>query len=170
MEPSRRWYTRKGTKRINPEHVIIRGRLVPTGFYGGIGTGAQCPDCHTTFPDDWYSEPGKIHPDAESLVSASVDCKSCGSKFELYHRTEDEIGGGIETARKELRPIQMANALFAKAVVDGIRDHNPALQDDIYDAIVRRCDEQRNGTTDPEVRQHLGFLSQGLKMLYEKRQ
>lgn len=162
----RNWYTRKGDRRINPEHVIVKGKPFPTGFYGGYGTGEECPDCHTVLSNDCYSEPGKIHPQAEFLVSANVVCKECGSEFELLYRPDDDIGGGIEIARKELQPIQMANVLFTKAVVDGVRDLEKSLQEDVLDAIVRRCDEQHDQTSDREPhKQYLGYLVQGLKML-----
>ena len=165
MTQPRSWYTRKGDRRIDPEHVNIKGKLIPTGFYGGFGTETECPDCQTVLHDEWYSEPGKIHPQSESLVSASVKCEYCGSEFELLHRTEEDISSGIAVARKELRPIQMATALFAKAVVNGVQDLDRSIQAYVFDAILRRCDKQLDETSDQEVHTYLGRLVQGLKML-----
>ena len=103
MQPLKRRYTRRGDRVDNPEYVNIKGQQVPTGFYGGRGTGAECPDCQALLKDEWYSEPRKIHPEAESEVSASVECGECKSEFQLHHVSEPDINAGLEIARKELR-------------------------------------------------------------------
>lgn len=165
MEPLKRRYSRKGDQRINPEYVNIRGEQVPTGLYGGIGTGAECPDCQTVLKDDWYSEPRKIHPDAESEASAFVECRECRSEFELVHVVEKDINAGMEIARSQLRNVQMATVLFTKAVVEALALLDAGRREDLLDAILQLCDEQRNQTSDSELQTHLGFLSQGLKQL-----
>ncbi len=165
MQSLKRRYTRRGDRLVNPEFVNIKGQQVPTGFYGGRGTGAECPDCQTLLKDEWYSEPRKIHPEAESEVSASVECGECKSEFQLHHVPEPDINAGLEIARKELQSIQIAQTLFARAVADGAARLDTLRQEDLLDTILQRCDEQRNQTSDPGVERYLGYLSQGLKQL-----